>query len=112
VVFATFIFSYLSSQKRVELRFRPLLFLPGITLFLVTTYLLVIPGTQLPKSNIISADKMVHVGLFFALTLLFTWPFKYSYYSVAQKKSWFFSIMLYRNCLWDNYGVCTKVLYD
>ncbi len=81
--------------RKLELKFKPLLFLPGIALFLVTTILLVIPGNKFPKTDIISVDKIIHSGLFFVLTLLFCWPFKYSDHSTVQKRSWFLSITLY-----------------
>jgi VanZ family protein len=41
--------------------------------FALTTYLLVIPGDELPKTNLISIpyfDKLVHIGLFAILSAL------------------------------------------
>ncbi|MEO8116418.1 MAG: VanZ family protein [Bacteroidota bacterium] len=53
-------------------------FIPVICWFLFTTFLLVIPGNDLPKNpflTLIYFDKWVHIGLFSILNFLFIWGF-------------------------------------
>ncbi|MEJ1241122.1 VanZ family protein [Chryseolinea sp. T2] len=55
-------------------------FWPGIVMLIVATVLFCIPGNQLPDEDWlgeISADKIVHVGLFAALVALWGLPFVY-----------------------------------
>ncbi len=54
-------------------------FLPAIFWFLLSFYLLTLPGTRLPKItwfNKIQGDKLVHIGMFAVLVTLFLLPSK------------------------------------
>ncbi|CAN5407188.1 hypothetical protein BH10BAC3_BH10BAC3_15510 [soil metagenome] len=54
-------------------------FLPAIFWFLLSFYLLTLPGTRLPKItwfNKIQGDKLVHIGMFAVLVSLFLLPSK------------------------------------
>lgn len=53
-------------------------FLPAICWFILVTFLLVIPGNDLPKNpflTLIHFDKWVHIGLFSILNFLVIWGF-------------------------------------
>jgi len=53
------------------------LFLPGITWFTLTLFLLIIPGNKLPRITWFEFnyfDKIIHVSLFFILCLLLSLP--------------------------------------
>ncbi|HEX8462121.1 MAG TPA: VanZ family protein [Segetibacter sp.] len=53
-------------------------FIPGIIWLIVSFILLALPGDDLPHVgffNIPYFDKCVHTGMFFMLTMLFTYPF-------------------------------------
>jgi hypothetical protein len=59
------------------LRFKA--FIPGILCFLLTFYLLTLPGSTFPKEDwfdAIQLDKWIHIGMFGTLVGLFYWPFK------------------------------------
>lgn len=59
-------------------------FLPAIAWFVVSTLLLVLPGDDLPSTSFLNFphfDKIVHLGLFFGLTFLFSIPFRLSKFS-------------------------------
>ncbi len=52
-------------------------YIPVVTWFLLTTFLLVIPGSDLPKDPFLEAiyfDKWVHIGLFGLLTIFGCYP--------------------------------------
>ncbi len=54
------------------------LFIPAILWLLITTFLLVLPGPDVPSISfldIIYFDKWVHAGLFGGMTFLFGFPF-------------------------------------
>lgn len=53
-------------------------FLPAIGWFILVTFLLVLPGNDLPKNpflTLIHFDKWVHIGLFGFLNFLVIWGF-------------------------------------
>ena len=50
--------------------------IPGIAWFFLILYLLTIPGKELPQiswMDKLQVDKLIHISLFFTLTLLFFW---------------------------------------
>ena len=53
-------------------------FIPAALWLAITTFLLVIPGSDLPKDTFLDEiyfDKWVHIGLFSGLTFLTAYPF-------------------------------------
>ena len=53
-------------------------FIPAIIWFITSTILLVLPGDDLPSNGIFGIqnfDKLVHLGMFSLLTILFAFPF-------------------------------------
>ena len=61
-----------------------LLFIPAILWFLLSFYLLTLPGSSLPKFNWfdkVHGDKVVHIGMFATLVILFLLPLKTSWRS-------------------------------
>jgi VanZ family protein len=51
-------------------------FLPAIIWFIITTILLTLPGSSLPKNDWLDkiwADKWIHIGLFSIMVLLWCW---------------------------------------
>ena len=53
-------------------------FLPAIAWLIISTILLVLPGDDLPTSGLFGIenfDKIVHLGMFSLLTILFVYPF-------------------------------------
>ena len=66
-----------------------------ISFFILTIILLVIPGSQFPKAKlfqIAGLDKVIHIGMFFLLTLLFSHPFKHASTTNTKKKIYFLQI--------------------
>ena len=62
------------------------LFLPGIIWFILSFFLLAMPGDNLPESGLFDIpffDKYVHFGMFFLLTFLFCYPFFVNYNSFS-----------------------------
>jgi VanZ family protein len=61
--------------------------LPAIAWFLLTFYLLTLPGKKIPDFELFSAlyiDKVAHVGMFAVLVSLFVLPFaKFQHYNLA-----------------------------
>ena len=63
-------------QKKVRPRF--ISFLPALLWLIITFILLVLPGSDLPRSpifDLIYFDKWVHIGMFGILTILWGYPF-------------------------------------
>jgi len=53
-------------------------FIPAAVWFAITTFLLVVPGSDIPQASFLDEiyfDKWVHIGLFSGLTFLTAWPF-------------------------------------
>jgi VanZ family protein len=87
-----FLFNF--AGKPIILKLKISSFYVAILYFILTLVLLTVPGTALPAQDD-NSDKIVHLGMFFGLCYLFCRPFKTSSLSVAEKRSWFFSIALY-----------------
>lgn len=73
-------------------------FIPGIAWFFFVTFLLCLPGSDLPTVedwfNKIYFDKWVHVGLFTILAFLFMLPFLRSALSLKEKWHWLIRIAI------------------
>ena len=53
-------------------------FVPAIAWFLISVVLLALPGDDLPSVHLFNIpyfDKVIHLGMFFLLTFLFSYPF-------------------------------------
>ncbi|MEO6706283.1 MAG: VanZ family protein [Ginsengibacter sp.] len=73
-------------------------FLPGIAWFFIVVVLTLMPGKDVPEvdwlDNITDFDKIVHMGLFGGLVILFSLPFLRSSFSYQQKMNIFIRICL------------------
>jgi VanZ family protein len=73
-------------------------FIPGIAWFFVITYLLCLPGNEVPKiswtAKIPLFDKWVHAALFGGLTFLFCWPFYRSSFNAKERLHYFIKIAI------------------
>lgn len=61
--------------------------IPGLAWFFILLYLLCLPGEKVPKMEWLGIphfDKIVHMGSFGLLTLLFFYPFYTSVYSLER----------------------------
>jgi VanZ like family len=71
-------------------------FIPGITWFFVVLVLVCTPGYNLPKVDKwlieISYDKLIHVGIFGILALLFMYPIAKS--TLGKKEKWHYCIKI------------------
>ena len=57
---------------------RAIYFIPAIIWFIISVVLLTLPGNDLPHNSFFDLpffDKYVHFGMFFLLTVLFSFPF-------------------------------------
>lgn len=57
---------------------RAIYFIPAIIWFIISIVLLTLPGNDLPHNSFFDLpffDKYVHFGMFFLLTVLFSFPF-------------------------------------
>ena len=57
---------------------KPIYFFPAIAWFIISIILLTLPGNDLPHNSLFDIpnfDKLVHFGMFFLLTTLFSFPF-------------------------------------
>ena len=85
-------------------------FIPGIAWFFLVTFLLCLPGSDLPTVedwfNKIYFDKWVHVGLFVVLAFLFMLPFVRSTLGLQQKWHWVIRIAIAAS-LW---GITSEVI--
>ncbi len=75
-----------------------ILFIPAIFWFIISTILLALPGEDLPNNSFFNFpyfDKIVHLIMFFLITILFCYPFKFSNLDGASAKFWSISIALY-----------------
>lgn len=67
-------------------------FIPAIIFFLFTFLLFTIPGKEIPQfkwGDIIKVDKLVHVGLFFILLILLSFPFNNTTLTTKLRLKWF-----------------------
>lgn len=72
-------------------------FIPGIAWFIVIYILVTLPGKEIPKVSFledINFDKVVHMGLFCVLTVLFCWPFYKTKLPAEKKIKYFITIAL------------------
>lgn len=72
-------------------------FIPGIAWFFVVLILMCTPGKEIPKVDWlenIDFDKVVHIGVFGLLTVLFCWPFYKTDFSASKKIRYFFIVAL------------------
>jgi hypothetical protein len=72
-------------------------FIPGILCFMLTFYLLTLPGSAFPEQNwfkSIQLDKWIHIGMFATLVGLFYWPYKNQWLSKSFKNKAIFISML------------------
>jgi VanZ family protein len=72
-------------------------FIPGIIWLIISTILLTIPGSDLPKSPLFDFpffDKLVHLVMFFLLTSLFCFPVGKVAENITAIKSRFISVAL------------------
>ncbi len=80
---------------------RALSFLPGVLWFLLSFYLLTLPGDVFPKRDWfdkIYADKLIHIAMFGILVFLFYQPYKYNWEQRSFKRIAFiiaFTALLY-----------------
>ena len=84
-------------------------FIPGIAWFLVIYILVTLPGKDIPKISFleeISFDKVVHMGMFSVLVVLFCWPFYKSGLSSEKKIKYFIIIAL----LGSAWGYTTELI--
>ncbi len=72
-------------------------FIPATAWLIISTILLTLPGSDLPKSSFFNFpyfDKIVHFTMFFLLTFFFSYPFTMYMQNKRAVKSWFVSIAL------------------
>jgi VanZ family protein len=86
-------------------------FLPGIIFFFIIFILLCMPGSAFPKQNWLSTihfDKMVHIGLFAMLVVLWCWPFSFLPFARTTAARSFVLITL----LGIGYGIAMEFVQD
>lgn len=72
-------------------------FIPGIAWFFVVLFLTCLPGKDIPQINWlenINFDKVVHIGVFGLLTVLFCWPFYNSSFNKTERLQYFIKIAI------------------
>lgn len=78
------------------MRSRFISFLPAIAWFLLSFYLLTMPGSTLPKQDWfewLQVDKWVHIFLFGTLVCLCCWPFKKEGRNKTMQKALLFAVL-------------------
>ncbi|NCT94865.1 MAG: VanZ family protein [Chitinophagaceae bacterium] len=77
---------------------KPALFIPAIIYLIISALLLCMPGNDLPRywlfEKIPHFDKMVHIGMFGLLCLLFSIPAWKSTLSNRRKHYWYWTVAL------------------
>lgn len=84
-------------------------FLPAIVFFSLITFLFCLPGNKFPTGHLFSIpnlDKAFHISFFITLCLLFSFPLKKRFASIAKIKQWFFIICL----LGISYGIAIEFI--
>ena len=84
-------------------------FLPGIAWFFVVLVLICMPGKDVPKVgwlDKIPFDKLVHVGIFGLLAMLFMLPFSFTPLTKREKIQYFLRIAI-ATCIW---GITTEFI--
>jgi VanZ family protein len=81
-------------QSTKKLSFKK--FVPGIIWFIVVVILTTMPAKDIPQSELFfkNFDKLVHIGIFGLLALLFCWPFYKTSVSTKKKIRYFIIIAL------------------
>ncbi len=72
-------------------------FIPGIIWFLILLYIMCVPGKDIPKIDWLAGinfDKVVHIGVFALLAILFSWPFYNSSLNNKQRIQYFIKIAI------------------
>ena len=72
-------------------------FIPGIAWFFVVLFIMCMPGDEIPTVdwlNRISFDKVIHIGVFALLAILFCWPFHRSGFSRNERLQVFIKVPL------------------
>lgn len=72
-------------------------FIPAIVWFLISVWLLTMPGSNIPHIgwfDTLQIDKWVHITLFFILCFLFMWAISKSISSPSKKMFWFIVVAL------------------
>jgi VanZ family protein len=101
---------FLSLQKNSLYKIKPTI-LPGIAWFIISTILLILPGSAFPKENWFDKiwfDKWVHIGLFGGLVFLLCWGLL-RFIKDDRKFKWL-SIMFAVDCL--VYGIIMEFVQD
>lgn len=84
-------------------------FLPGIAWFFVILVLICLPNDEIPKIGWLTSidfDKVIHVGIFGLLTVLFCWPFYNSPLANEARLRYFIKIAI-ATCIW---GLTTEFI--
>jgi VanZ family protein len=77
---------------------KPRYFIPAVAWFLLSTFLLCLPGDELPRAKLFDIpffDKYVHIALFGGLVFFFCLPFNRSSIPAVKVSNWFVTISLY-----------------
>ena len=78
--------------------------LPGILWLIISTVLLTLPGSALPKEDFFDKvyfDKWVHIGMFAIMVVLWCWAMLKKYTAPGSLKRIFFFMAL----IWLSYGI-------
>jgi VanZ family protein len=70
-------------------------FIPGIAWFFIVLIIMCLPGTDIPEIEWLSGinfDKLVHIGTFGLLVILFCWPFYNSTFNNKERLQYFIKI--------------------
>lgn len=84
-------------------------FIPGIAWFFVVLVIMCLPGKEIPKVNWLTGinfDKMLHMGVFGLMVVLFCWPFSRSGIETNERKNYFIKIAI-ATSLW---GLITELI--
>ncbi len=87
----------MQSEKELSLK----KFIPGIIWFIVVVILTTMPGKDIPQSELFfkNFDKLVHIGIFGLLALLFCWPFYKTTVPNKKKILYFIVIALFTSAV-------------
>ena len=80
-------------MKKLEIK----KFIPGIAWFFVVMIIMCMPGDEIPTVDWltrISFDKIVHVGVFALLAILFCWPVYRSAFATMERLHYFIKVSI------------------
>jgi VanZ family protein len=80
-------------MKKLEIK----KFIPGIAWFFVVMIIMCMPGDEIPTVDWltrISFDKVVHVGVFALLAILFCWPVYRSGFATRERLHYFIKVSI------------------